>query len=324
MKLPRRQFLKLAIAAGLPPGASAAWALDYPVRPIRIVVGFPPGGGADLAARLMGQWLSERLRQPVVVENRPGAATNIATETVVRALPDGYTLLDVTATNAINASLYKKLNFNFARDVAPVAGIMRVPNVMVVNRSLPVTTVLEFIAYAKANSGKIAMASGGNGTSSHMAGELFKMMAGVDLLHVPYRGAAPAVTALLGGQVQVMFETMPATIEYVRAGTLRALAVTTATSSEALPGVPTLGAFVPGYEVSTWYGLGAPGSTPSGIIEALNREIDASLTDPTIKARLTELGATAISGSPEDFRKFIATEIDKWAKVVAFAGLTAE
>lgn len=322
MKQSRRQFLKLGTAAGFAATTLSAWALDYPVRSIRIVVGFPPGGGADLTARLIGQWLSERLRQPVIVENRPGAATNIATETVVRAPPDGYTLLDVTVTNAINASLNQKLNFDFVRDIAPVAGIMRVPNVAVVNAALPVTTIPELIAHAKANPGKINMASGGNGTSSHMAGELFEMMAGVDFLHVPYRGAAPAVNALLGRQVDVMFETMPATIAHVTAGTLRALAVTTAARSAALPEIPTVSEFVPGYEVSTWYGLGAPRSTPIEIVGELNKEIGAGLIEPTLKARFAELGATALPGSPADFGQFIAADIDKWAKVAKFAGLT--
>lgn len=322
MNLPRRQLLKLAIAAASSTAGPCAWAVDFATRPIRIVVGFPAGGGADITARIMGQWLSERLRQPVVIENRPGAATNIATETVVRASPDGYTLLLVTVTNAINATLYRRLNFDFAREIAPVAGIMRVPNVMVVNRSLPVATVSDFIAYAKANPSKINMASGGTGTSSHMAGELFKMMAGVALVHVPYHGAAPAVTALLGGHVDVIFETMPATIDHVRAGTLRALAVTTAARSEALPGVPTVGEFVPGYEVSTWYGLGAPRDTPVEITDKLNREVDAGLIDSKIKVRFAELGATALTGSSDDFGKFVATEIDKWARVVKFADLT--
>ena len=283
MKLRRRQFLKAAIAAAFPDGACPAQALDYPTRPIRIIVGFPPGGGADLAARLVGQWLSESLGQPVVIENRPGAATSIATEMVVRAPPDGYTLLQVTVTNAINASLQQTHNFDFVRDIAPVASIMRVPNVMVVNQSLPVATVPEFIAYAKAHPAKINMASGGNGTSSHMAGELFKMMAGIDIVHVPYHGAAPAVTALLGGQVQVLFETMPATINHIKAGTLRALAVTTAGRSAALPGVPAVGQFVPGYEVSTWYGLSAPKNTPTGIIGKLNNEVDAGLIDQKVE-----------------------------------------
>ena len=283
MKLRRRQFLKAAIAAAFPAAACPAQALDYPTRPIRIIVGFPPGGGADLAARLVGQWLSESLGQPVVIENRPGAATSIATEMVVRAPPDGYTLLQVTVTNAINASLQQTRNFDFVRDIAPVASIMRVPNVMVVNQSLPVATVPEFIAYAKAHPGKINMASGGNGTSSHMAGELFKMMAGIDIVHVPYHGAAPAVTALLGGQVQVLFETMPATINHIKAGTLRALAVTTAGRSAALPGVPAVGQFVPGYEVSTWYGLSAPKNTPTGIIGKLNNEVDAGLIDQKVE-----------------------------------------
>ena len=281
---------------------------------------FAPGGGADIIARLIGQWLSERLGQPFIIENRPGAGSNIATEAVVHAPADGYTLLLVSPANAINATLYDKLNFNFIRDIAPVAGIIRVPNVMVVNPSVPAKTVPEFIAYAKANPGKLNMASAGIGTAPHVAGELFKMMAGVDMVHVPYRGDGPALTDLIGGQVQVMFAAMPSSIEYIRAGKLRALAVTTATRSEALPDIPTVGDFVPGYEASGWYGIGAPKNTPAEIIDKLNKEINAGLADPKIKARLADLGGTVLPGSPADFGKLIADETEKWAKVIKFAG----
>ena len=272
MKLPhRRNFLLLAAgAAALPAASRATWAQSYPSRPVRWIVGFTPGGGNDIVARLMGQWLSERLGQPVVIENRPGAATNIATETVVRAPPDGYTLLFVSTSSAINATLYEKLNFNFIRDIVPVAGIIRIPNVMVVNPSIPAKTIPEFIAYAKSNTGKVNMASPGVGTSIHLSGELFKLMTGIDMVHVPYKGSAPALTDLLGGQVQVMFGTMPSLIEYIRTGKLRALAVTAATRSQALPEVPIVGEFVPGYEVSTWYGAGAPTRTPAQVIDKIN------------------------------------------------------
>ena len=275
----------------------------------------------DIVARLIGQWLSERLGQPFIIENRPGAGSNIATEAVVRAPPDGYTLLLVGPPNAINATLYDKLNFNFIRDIAPVASIVRVPNVMVVNPSVPAKTVPEFIAYAKANPGKINMASAGIGSSAHVAGELFKMMTGVDMVHVPYRGAAPALTDLLGGQVQVCSPRMPASIEYIKAGKLRALAVTTATRSEALPDVPTVGEFVPGYEASSWYGVGAPKNTPAEIVDKLNKEINAALADPKIKARLADLGGTALAGSPADFGKLIADETEKWGKVIRAANI---
>jgi tripartite-type tricarboxylate transporter receptor subunit TctC len=325
MKLPRRQFLRLAAgAAALPAVSRFAWAQTYPSRPVRWIVGFTPGGGNDIVARLMGQWLSERLGQPVVIENRPGAATNIATEAVVRAPPDGYTLLFVAATSAINATLYEKLNFNFIRDIAPVAGIVSLPDVMVVNPLVPAKTVPEFIAYAKSNPGKVNMASPGVGTSVHLSGELFKMMTGVDMLHVPYRGAGPALTDLLGGQVQVMFGTMPSSIEYIRTGRLRALAVTTATRSQALPEVPTVGEFVPGYEVSTWYGVGAPIGSPAEVIDKINKEINAGLADPQLNARLGDLGGTALPGSPADFGKLIADETEKWAKVIKSVGIKAE
>ena len=323
MKLPhRRQFLHLAAgAATLPAVSRMAWAQAYPAKPVRWIVGFAPGGGNDIVARLMGQWLQERLGQPFIIENRPGAGTNIATEAVVHAPPDGYTLLLGGAPNAINATLYDKLNFNFIRDIVPVAGIVRVANVMVVHPSVPAKSVPEFIAYANANPGKINMATNGNGSASHMSGELFKMMTGVNMLHVPYRGTAPAITDLLGGQVQGSFVSMPGSIEYIRAGKLRPLAVTTAIRSAVLPDVPTVGEFVPGYEASVWYGVGAPKNTPAEIVQKLNKEINAGLSDLNMKARLVDLGGIAIAGSPADFGMLIAAETEKWAKVVKFAGL---
>ena len=324
MKLPhRRHILHLtAGAAALPAVSRVAWAQTYPTRPVRLIVGVAAGGGTDIVARLISQWLSERLGQQFIVENRPGAGSNIATEVVVRAPPDGYTLLTVGAPAAINATLYyDKLNFNFIRDIAPVAGIMRGPLVMLVNPSFPAKTVPEFIAYAKANPGKINMASGGNGTTPHVTGELFKMMTGVDMVHVPYRGAGPAITDLLGGQVQVLFDNP---IEHIRAGRLRALAVTTTTRSEALPDIPTLGEFVPGYDASGWFGIGAPKDTPVQIIDRLNREINACLADPRMKARLTDLGGIVLSGSPADFGKHIADETEKWGKVVRAADIKPE
>jgi tripartite-type tricarboxylate transporter receptor subunit TctC len=325
MKLPRRKFLHLAAgAAALPALSRIARADTYPSRPVRMIVGFPPGGGNDIVARLMGQWLSERLGQPVIIENRPGAATNIATETVVRAPPDGYMLLFVPPTSAINATLYEKLNFNFLRDIAPVAGIIRIPNVMVVNPSFPAKTGPEFIAYAKANPGKINFASPGIGTTVHLSGELFKMMTGIDMVHVPYKGSAPSLTDLFGGQVQVTFATMPAAIEYIRAGRLRALAVTTATRSEELPDIPSVGEFVPGYEVSGWYGMSAPMGTPAEVIDKLNKEINAGLADPELRARLAALGGTVLPGSPADFGKLIADETGKWAKVIRAANIKPE
>jgi tripartite-type tricarboxylate transporter receptor subunit TctC len=325
MKLPRRQFLHLvAGAAALPAVPRLAMAQSYPTRQVKLVVGFAPGGGNDIVARLIAQWLSERLGQPFVVENRPGAGTNIATEAVVRAQPDGYTLLFVAPSSAINATLYEKLSFNFIRDIVPVASLIRLPNVMEVNLSVPVKTVPEFIAYAKADRSKINMASPGVGTSVHLSGELFKMMAGVDMLHVPYRGTAPALTDLLGGQVQVMFGTMTGSIEYIRTGTLRALAVTTATRAEALPDIPTVGEFLPGYEASNWYGLGAPKNTPAEIVAKLNKEINAGLADPKLRARLADLGGTVLAGSPADFGKLIADETEKWGKVVKFVGIKAD
>jgi tripartite-type tricarboxylate transporter receptor subunit TctC len=325
MKLPRRRFLHLtAGAAALPAVSRVAWAQAYPSRPVRVIVGFAAGGGVDIVARLIGQWLSERLGQPFVIENRPGASTNIATEAAVRAPPDGYTLLLVGTIAAINATLYDKLNYNFIRDIAPVAGLMLVPNVMVVNPSVPAKTVPEFIAYAKANPGKINMASSGSGSSLHVSGELFKMMAGVNLTHVPYRGTAPALTDVLSGQVQVVFSPMPGSIEYIRAGKLRALAVTTGMRSETLPDIPTVGEFVPGYEASTWYGVGAPRNTPVEIVEKLNKEINAALADPKMKGRLADTGGTVLPGSAADFGKLIADEIEKWAKVIKFAGIKPE
>jgi tripartite-type tricarboxylate transporter receptor subunit TctC len=326
MKLPhRRKFLRfVAGAAALPAMPRVASALDYPTRPVRLIVGFPPGGGNDIVARLMGQWLSERLGQPVIIENRPGAATSIATETVVRAPPDGYTLLFVPPASAINATLYEKLNFNFLRDIAPVAGIMRIPNVMVVKPSFPAKTGPEFIAYAKANPGKINFASPGIGTTVHLSGELFKMMTGIDMVHVPYKGSAPSLTDLFGGQVQVTFATMPSAIEYIRAGRLRALAVTTATRSEELPDIPSVGEFVPGFEVSGWYGMSAPMGTPAKVIDKLNKEVNAGLADPELRARLAALGGTVLPGSPADFGKLIADETEKWGKVIRAANIRAE
>jgi tripartite-type tricarboxylate transporter receptor subunit TctC len=325
MKLPRRTFLHLAAgAAALPAFPRIARAQAYPTRPVRIVVGLAAGGAQDIIARLMGQWLSERLGQPFVIENRPGAGTNIATEAVVRAAPDGYTLLTVGAVHTVNPTLYDKLNFNFIRDIAPVGPLSREPNVMVVNPSVPAKTVAEFIAYAKANPGKISMASSGIGTTAHMAGELFKMMTGVNMVHVPYRGGAPALTDLLGGQVQVMFAVMSSSIEYIRDDKLRALAVTTATRSEALPDIPTIGDFVPGYEASTWLGVGAPKNTPAAIVERLNKEINAGLADPKIRARLADLGSSAVAGSPAEFGKLIADETEKWAKVIRLNNIRPE
>lgn len=325
MKLARRAFLRLAAGVTtLPVAWRIARAQSYPSRPVRVIVATAAGGGNDIAARLIGQWLSERLDQPFVVENRPGAGSNIGTEAVVRATADGYTLLLVSASNAMNATLYEKLTFNFIQDIAPVAGIMRTPLVVLVNPSVPAMTALEFIAYAKANPGKINFASGGNGTPSHMSGELLRMMAGVDLVHVPYRGLGPALTDLLGGQVQLMFGGTTASIAYTRSGKLRALAVTTTSRSELLPELPTLGDLVPGYEASQWYGIGAPKNTPTEIIDRLNEEINASLADPKIKVRLTDLGGTALSGSPADFGKLIAEETAKWGKVVKFAGIKAD
>ena len=321
MKLPRRQFLHVAAGAAVLPAVSRlAKAQSYPTRTVRIVVGFTAGGSTDIGARLIGQWLQERLGQPFVIDNRPGAGTNIAAEAVVRAPADGYTLLMIGAANAINATLYEKLNFNFMRDIAPVAGITRQTSVMEVHPSVAAKTVPAFIAYAKANPGKINFASAGNGTPPHIAGELFKMMTGIDMVHVPYRGGAPALTDLLGGQVQVMFDSMASSIEYIRAGKLRALAVTTTTRSEGLPDIPTVADFVPGYEASAFFGIGAPKSTSAEIVERLNKEINATLADPKMKPRLADFGGTVLPGSPADFGKLIADETEKWAKVVKFSG----
>jgi tripartite-type tricarboxylate transporter receptor subunit TctC len=325
MKLPRRKFLHLAAgAAALPTVSRLAWAQAYPTRPVRIIAATAPGGLPDILARLIGPWLSERLGQQFVIENRPGGGGNIGTEAVVRASPDGYTLLMAGTFNAINATLYDKLNFNFIRDIAPVAGIMRVPEVMVINPSVPAKTVPEFIAYAKANPGKTSMGSGGIGTPGHVDGELFKMMAGVDLVHVPYRGGGPVMTDLLGGQVQVLFGSTSLTIEQIRAGKLRALAVTTATRWEGLPDLPTVSEFLPGYEASAWSGVGAPRNTPAKIIDTLNKEINAALANPKMKARIADLGGTVLTGSPTDFGKFIADDTEKRGKVIRAANIKAE
>jgi tripartite-type tricarboxylate transporter receptor subunit TctC len=325
MKLPRRNFLHLAAgAAALPAVSHFAWAQAYPTRPVRLIVPFAPAGASDILARLMGQWLSERLGQQFVIDNRPGAGGNIGTEAVVRAPADGYTLLIVGAWNAINATLYDKLNFNFLRDIAPVASVIRSANVMVVNPSVPAKTVPEFIAYAKANPGKLTMASAGNGTPSHVSGELFKMMAGVDMVHVPYRSAGSALTDLLGGQVQITFPTTVSSIGYIRAGRLRALAVTTATRLEALPDIPTVAEFVPGYEASGWYGIGAPKNTPTEIVDKLNNEINVALADPNMKVRLADLGGTVLALSPGDFGRLIAEETNKWGKVTRAAYVKAD
>jgi tripartite-type tricarboxylate transporter receptor subunit TctC len=325
MKLPRRNFLQLAAgAAALPAVSRVAWAQAYPSRPVRIIVGFAPGGGNDIMARLIGPWLSERLGQQFVIENRPGAGTNVATEAVVNAPPDGYTLLLASLPNASNATLYEHLKFNFVRDIMPVAGISRDPFALEVNHSIPIKTVPEFIAYAKAHPGTLTMASGGIGSGNHVFGELFQMVSGVHLVHVPYRGAGPALVDLLGGQVQVMFASMPSSIEYIRAGRLRALAVTTAMRSPVLPDIPMMSEFVPGYEASFWTGIGAPKNTPSEIVDKLNTEINAALADPKMKTRLTELGVAALPGSPADFGKLIASETEKWGKVIRAANIKAE
>jgi len=323
MKLPRRKFLHLAAGAtALPVVSRIAWAQAYPARPVRIIAATGPGGAPDILARLLGQWLSERLGQQFVTENRPGGGNTIGTEVVVRAPPDGYTLLLVDGTASINATLYEKLNYNFIRDIATVAGIVRLPNLMMVNPSVPAKTVPEFIAYAKANPGKINMASPGIATPGHVAGELFKMMTGIEMVHVPYRGgSAPALTDLIGGQVQVMFLSPAASIEYIRSGRLRALAVTTTTRWEGLPDIPTVGEFVPGYETSIVLGVGVPKATPVEIIDKLNREINAALADPKLKERLAVLGGTPLAGSPADFAKLIAEETEKWGKVIKFAGI---
>jgi tripartite-type tricarboxylate transporter receptor subunit TctC len=325
MKLHRRKFLQLTAAGVAAPAFPlAARAEDYPARPVRVIAGFAAGGGVDITARLIGQWLNERLGQSFVVENRTGAGGNIGTEAVVTAAPDGYTLLLATVPNAVNASLYNNLKFNFIRDIAPVAGIIRVPMFIMVHPSVPAKTVPELIAHAKANPGKVNMASAGNGSAPHMAGELFKMMAGVNMVHVPYRGQGPALTDLLGGQVQVLFATAPGTTDYVTTGKLRALAVTTAVRAQVLPEVPPVGDFVPGYETSQWYGMCAPGKTPAEIITKLNKEINAAIADPGMKARLAAIGGEPLPGTPAEFGKLIAEETGKWAKVVQAAGLKPE
>jgi tripartite-type tricarboxylate transporter receptor subunit TctC len=300
----------------VPAVSRMAWAKTYPTRPVRIIVGYPSGGSNDILARLVAQWLSERMGQQFVIENRPGAGSNIATEAVVRADPDGHTLLMVSTANMSNAALYEKLNYNFIRDIAPVAGVMRVPLVMEINLAIPARAVPDFIAYAKANPGKINFASGGIGTSIHLSGELFKMMTGIEMQHVPYRGNGPAVTDLLGGQVQIMFDTMPQAIGYVRAGKLRALAVTTATRSEVLPDIPTVGESVPGYEASSLYGIAAPRNTPAEIVDKLNGAINAAFSNPAMKTRLADLGGIALAGSAADFGRLIVVETEKWAKVI--------
>ena len=325
MNLPRRKFLHMAVGtAALPFASRIAWARPYPSHPVRIVVGFPPGGGADITARLIGQWLSERFGQPCIIENRPGAGGNIGTEAVTRAPADGYTLLLVLTTNAVNATLYDKLHFNFVRDIVPVASIYYVPNVMAVRPSFPAKTIPEFIAYSKSNPGKVNMSSGGIGAPMHMSGELFKLMAGIDVVHVSYRGAGPALTDLLGGQTDVGFPTMPASIEYIRTGKLRALGVTTAKRADALPDVPAVSEFISNYESTTWFGVGAPRDTPVEVIEKLNREINSALADPGMRARLAQLGGTILAGSPDDFAKLIADETEKWAKVIRTANIRPE
>ena len=324
MKLPRRQFLHLAAgAAALPKISRIAKAQSYPSRPVRLIVPVAPAGASDITARLIGQWLSERLGQQFVIDNRPGGGGNIGTEAVVRASPDGYTLLMVGG-NAINATLYDKLSFNFSRDIAPVASIIRTPFVMAVNPTVAAKTVPEFIAYAKTSPGKINYASAGTGTATHLTGELFNMMAGVDMVHVPYRGGGPALNDLLAGQVQVMFPTTVSSIGYITAGRLRALAVTAATRSEALPGIPTVGEFVPDYEASNWYGVGAPKATPGEIVDKLNKEINAGLADPKMQARLADFGGTPLVGSPADFGKLIADETEKWGNVIRALNIKAE
>jgi tripartite-type tricarboxylate transporter receptor subunit TctC len=325
MKIPRRKFLQAAaLTAASPALARLAWGQAYPARPVHLLCGFPPGSSQDIVARIIGEWLSQRLGQPIVIDNRPGAGGNIAVETVVNAPADGYTLLMTGPNNAVNATLYDNLKFDFLRDIAPVAGIMSVPLVMEVNLAVPVRSVLEFIAYAKANPGRINMASAGNGTAVHVSGELFKMMTGVDMVHVPYRGTPLAMTDLFGGRVQVIFDNMPGSIGYIRAGKLRPLAVTTTTRSPLLPDVPPLSDFVPGYAASAWYGVGAPRNTPAASVERLNREINAALADPAMRARLVDLGGTILPGSPADLGNLMAAEADKWGKVVKFAGIKPE
>ena len=325
MKLPRRKFLHLAAgAAALPAVSRFAWAQTYPTRPVRLIVGWPAGGTTDIGARLVAQWLSERLGQPFVVENRPGAGTHAATEAVVRARADGYTLLMATGSNAINATLYDKLTYNFINDIAPVAGVLRSPFVLEVHPAVPAKSVSELIAYAKANPGKLNMASFGTGSASHLSGELFKMVSGVEMLHVPYRGSAPMLIDLLSGQVQLAFDNLPASIGHIRAGKLRPLAVTTTIRSEALPDIPALGEILPGFEASAWIGVGAPKDTPGEIVGILNKEINAGLADPKIKARIAELSGMAFAGSPADFGKLIAEQTEKWGKVIRAANIKPE
>jgi tripartite-type tricarboxylate transporter receptor subunit TctC len=325
MRLARRQLLQLAAgAAALPALSQSARAQAYPSRPVRIIAGFAAGGGVDITARLIGEWLSERLGQSFVTENRAGAGGNIGTEAVVNAAPDGYTLLLATIPNAVNATLYEKLNFNFIRDIAPVGGIIRVPQVILVHPSVPAKTIPEFIAYAKANPEKINMGSAGSGSAPHLAGVLFSYLTGIKMVHVPYRGQGPALADLLSGQVQVFFATTPGMTDFIRSGRLRALAVTTASRAEVLPELPTVGDFVPGYEASQWYGLGAPKGTPAEIVDKLNKEINAALINAGMKARFAEIGGAALAGSPAEFGRFIADETEKWGKVVTFAGIKAE
>jgi tripartite-type tricarboxylate transporter receptor subunit TctC len=322
MTIVRRELLRLAaIAATVPIASQITRAQAYPTRPVRLIVGFAPSGGNDIIARLIAQWLSERLGQSFVVDNRPGGGSNIATEAVVNATPDGYTLLLVSAANAINASLYAKLNFNFIRDIGAVSGVIRVPSVILLHPSVQVKSVPEFVAYAKKNAGKLNMASGGTGTTTHLAGELLKMMAGIDMVHVPYRGTGPAIADLLGGQIQLMFGSAPSSVQYIRNGQLRALAVTSDKRLEALPDIPTVGETIPGYEATQWYGIGVPKATPAPVVEVLNREINAALADPKMKAKLSDLGGTILSGSAAEFARLIVDETAKWNKVVKFANV---
>jgi tripartite-type tricarboxylate transporter receptor subunit TctC len=324
MRISRRRFLRLTVSVAALTAPQSTWAQTYPNRPVRLIVGFAPGGGNDIVARVMAQWLSERLGQPFVVENRPGAGTNIAAEAVVNAPPDGYTLLLAGISNASNASLYSKLHFNFIRDIAPIAGVIRTTLVMVVNPTFPAKTIPEFIAYAKANPGKVNMASAGTGSITHLAGELLKMMADVNLVHVPFRGSGPALTALLGGQVEVLFLPITVSTEYIKSGKLRGLAVTSAMRLDALPDLSSIREFVPGYEISTWHGVAAPKGTPSEVIEILNRTINAGLADPKLKARFAELGDIPIPMTPAEFGRFIANETEKWTEVVKFSGIKLE
>jgi tripartite-type tricarboxylate transporter receptor subunit TctC len=321
MKRRRRQFLQMAAsAASLPVVSRIAWAQTYPIRPVRWILGFPPGGPTDIVVRLVGQYLAEKTGQPFVIENRPGAGGNLATQAVVNATPDGYTILAIAHANAINATLYQNLPFNFIRDIAPVAGLVQMPNVLEVHPSVPAKTVSEFIAYAKANEGKVSYASSGSGTSAHLAAELFKAMTGVPMLHVPYRGSGPALVDMLSGQVHVMFDTLSSSIEYIRADKLRALAVTSSSRSDALPEAPTVTATVPGYEVTAWFGVGVPKATPAAIVETLNREINAALNDPRIKARFADLGAAPFVASPSEMVAHVAAETERWKKAVQFSG----